>query len=715
MAENINKKDALHDRMPQVFNTRNNLNWKAIVETIGAGDDESAELIEAVRQQFFVKTANRPYLDRLGSNNNVNRPRFVGMDDPTFRKYIPVLAYQPKQVKLILDLLLDIFFFKDSSTTFIETGLAEPFDLEDGWELNLKIDDDDDKQELITFLNQDFTDINAASADEVVSAINRQSKNFYAVKFEDSVRKRIFVRLFTRTIGAKGSISIEGGRANSGLQFINSFNVEAGVAANTIWEFTKVGDEVSQKFVGGNNPQIDTVQKDDIIILDLPGNSGSYRITEVDLGTQTIKYRNLFATEGTFQQTATTDVKFLFDYKAAVYKQRRRAVVWEISPGEIIVELPTSPPVVKRNRRGAAHINGKEAVMLNKNSNTELEADDLNEWPEDGGYFLLEPEQQIKSRHLTSLEDSIVDYNFKGRLMSKEGLYKYESRVGNVLSGISPDLPEVAQVLSADIDTIVRTSNIMTVTTLTDHKYTVGMDVVIQDSVPTLGMTEYTPNGSFKVIEIVDSTNFRVESVGDDGQSAGGVTRAERVGLSNSGSKLILHTSVLEPTRLGPYIWDPNSPFVLSSLTTRLTAPINSGDTARGIEVEPNEILDQEGFLIFDYGTEEQEGPVRYFFKASEDIIAIDPSYVFQKNHDIGSGVTMIRRRGAHILDGSGKDYPPYITDTSAAREVLIELMKQVKSVGIFINFLVRYPEQYYATLDVYESGIDPDDNWTSS
>ena len=708
MAGNKNKQESLHDRLPEVFNTRNNLNWKAIVEAIGLGDDESAELIEAVRQQFFVKTANRPYLDRLGANNNVNRPRFVGMDDATFRRYVPVLAYQPKQVKLILDILLDIFFFKDSTTTFIESGLAEPFNLVDGWELILKIDDDPNKEELITFIDQDFTDITAATADEVVGAINRQSRNFYAVKFEDSVRKRTFVRLFTRTIGSKGFMSVEGGRANDALRFVDSFNDEAGVSNNAQWDIQLIGDEVSQTYVGGNNPQIDSVQAGDIIVLDLPGNTGSFRITEIDLGSQTIKYRNLFATEGLVTQTNDRQVKLLFDYTAATYKQRRRAIVWDINPGEIIVELPTSPPVVKRNRKGAAHINGEEAVMVGRNSDTELEADDISTWPTDGGFFLLEPEQQIKTRHLTSLEDIVLDYNFKGRLTSKENLYKYDAIVGNTITGISPALPQTSEVLSADIDTIVRNGNEMTVTTLTPHKYNVDQDVFIQDSVPVSGLTEYTPNGTFTVTEVVTPTVFKVRSVGDNGQSTGGVTRAERIGLSPSGSKLILHSSPLQPRKTGPYIWDPNSEFVLSSLTTNLTAEIRAGDTARGVEVEPNDILNQQGFLIFDYGTEQQEGPVRYFFKANEEIIAIDPSYVFQKNHNVGSSVTMIRRRGAHVLDGTGKDFPPYITDTSAARAVLIELMQQVKSVGIFIDFLVRFPEQFYATLDVYDSGIDP-------
>ena len=66
----------------------------------------------------------------------------------------------------------------------------------------------------------------------------------------------------------------------------------------------------------------------------------------------------------------------------------------------------------------------------------------------------------------------------------------------------------------------------------------------------------------------------------------------------------------------------------------------------------------------------------------------------------------MIRRRGGIQFGGLGTERAPYITDPAAAREVLQELMEEIKSVGIFLNFLVRYPTQYYATVDVYRSVV---------
>ena len=36
------------------------------------------------------------------------------------------------------------------------------------------------------------------------------------------------------------------------------------------------------------------------------------------------------------------------------------------------------------------------------------------------------------------------------------------------------------------------------------------------------------------------------------------------------------------------------------------------------------------------------------------------------------------------------------------------ELMQDIKSIGVFLNFMVRYPTFYYGTVDTYRSGVDP-------
>ena len=708
MADKRTKVDSLHDQMPAVFGTRVNPNWKAIIEAIGTVDQDTLDLIESVRQQFFIKTADRPYLDRLGAASSVQRPRFVGMDDPTFREFIPVMSYQPKQVKLIMDKLLDIFFFKESTTSFISSGLSAPFNLTDGWELEYTVDSETDER--IEFTAAEFTDINNATANEVVASINRQSTNSFAIAFENSITKLINIRIFTNTVGSKGSISIDGGRADIGLQF-DGFNLLAGTGVATEWTISTIGDTVTMEYTGtGGDPNIDQLQVGDIVIIDRTGNEGSFVINAVDSTANTIEYTSLFATDETFTESATDIVKFTKPFEANVYLRDRRALVWQVNPGEIIVEMPPTPPVVQRRRIGSAHINGISSPVTDTPTLTSLELANSAKFPVTGGRFFFIPMNEISTYHPTDMSTDV--FNFKSKLSSCLPVYTYTSRTGDVISGISPALPTAAEttpivLTSADRDA----SNTITVTTSTAHDYGVGNHVIIEDAVLGAG-TGADVNGTWKITAINSTTEFEVNSFGGPAgakASTGGTVRIERLGTASAGSLVILTSAQIEEGLEGPILWDVNSDFVLSSLTADLSAEIKSGTTNRNVQVDPNQIPDEEGRLVFDYGTEKQEGPIRYFYKPNSTSLALDPAYVFQYTHDVGSSVTMIRRRGGIVFGGLGDEYGAYITDPAAAREVLQELMEEVKSVGIFINFLVRYPEQFYATIDVYRSGIDPD------
>jgi hypothetical protein len=705
MAENKSRVDNLHQQMPALYNTRENENWKALIEAIGEADQETLDLIENVRQQFFIKTASRPYIDRLGTANLVQRPRFVGMEDTNFRRFIPIMSYQPKQVKLVLDDLLDLFFFKESTTSFISSGAVQPFVLQDNWELEFEVDGT--YTERVFFRADGFTNISAASANEIVAAINRQTVHSYAIAFENSLTKQTNIKIFSKTIGSKGSIEIIGGRANIGFQF-EGYNYSAGQGVNTEWQVTKVGDTVSLKFTGnGGSPAIDKLQIGDVVIITRPGNEGSFIITNVDSVTDTIKYTNLFATPETFISDVNNDIKFFTPFRSNIYLKDRKAAVWEVRPGEIVVEIPPSPPIVRRKRIGSAHISGSDSLVLNVPNRTTLELQNIDHFPP-SGKFLFIPSNEIQTYFPN--EGDTTSFKYNSRLNSDSPTYSYTSISGNMLMGITPELPMLAGIgerslVSADRDA----NNIITVTTATPHDYEVGQSAIIADTIQGAG-TGLSTNGTWKITEITSSTQFKVYSFsGINGArlSTGGTVRVERPGLANSGSIVILSTATLQPDSPGPYLWDQSADFVLSSLTTNLTAEIKAGSTKRNIEVQPNEIPNSNCQIIFDFGTEKQEGPVRCFYKPNSTSLAIDPSYVFKFTHDINSSVTMIRRRGEIQFGGVGAEYGGYITDPAAAREVLQELMQEVKSVGIFIKFLIRYPKIYYGTIDVYRSGID--------
>jgi len=697
MTNNKSKTDRIHDELPKYFKTKRNPNWKALVEALGESDQQLANLTEEVRKQFFTKTASRPHIDRLGSNYKVSRPRFVGMQDSDFRRYIPILAYQPKQVKLVMDMLLDVFFFKETTTAFSQSAAFAPFILIDGWELEYRVDQIN--EERVVFKTEDFTDISTATAEEVASSINRQAINSFAIVFDDRVQKKKFIRLFSNTIGSKGSIQIVGGRANIGLKF-KGFNEGAGSEAGTSWAITKIGDTMTFQHTGGPVPNLNQVQVGDIAVIDIPGNSGSFVIKTIDLSTASFTFLNLFGTAGSHTHTSSTFLKFITPLKLVIYNNDSRSVVWEVSPGEIIVEMPASPPVVKRSLIGSAHINGFSEQIINRLSNTSLEISSATDWPLNGGQFVIQELKEIKTHVLTISEDIVLSKDFNTRFNNQQR-YSYTSKTGNILNGITPNLPEVSALFEANILTAVRAGDTVTVTTVLPHEFIVGEGIKIQNTIGDLSI-----NGTFLIESVPSATSFTYSSIGLAAANTSGVCRTERIGMANGGSIAYLTSGQLDTGVIGPYIWSLSAPFVISSLTSTIQAEIKAGNNVRVISIaSPNNIANEESFAIFDFGTEFQEGPVRILFKPTDNSIQLDPAYIFKQNHEIGSSITVIRKRGAIVMSGLGKEYSAYITDPGIAREVLQDLLRRVKSVGIFIEFLVRFPQQLYSFTDVYRSG----------
>jgi len=714
MADNKTSADSIHDALNAYFNTRENPNWRALIEAVGQSDDDIANLIQEVRKQFFIVTASRPYIDRLAANYKVSRPKVVGMDDATLRRYVPILAYQPKQVKAVIDQLLDIFFFKESTTALVESTQFEPFFLKDQWELEYTVDANN--FERILFNADDFTDISTATADEIAAVINRQAKYSFATAFENRITKRKFVKIFTKTIGSKGSIEVTGGRVDISLQF-RGIVIGAGSGDTTEWVITKVGDTTRFQYDGGSPIALDLVRLGDNVIIDMPSaippsyltNSGTFKITNINLTENYFEFNNLFSLPGSFNHATNPNyfVRFVRPERSVVYTRNNRSVVWEVSPGEIIIEMPATPPVVRRELKGSAHLNGVISSVIDTPSSTSLLIDNGADWP-NSGQFVLEKLEQIKNRIVTPTQDTLESQNIVGNYDSYEQKYSYSSKTldisgGYVLSGISPQLPFMAGVVEIPIDAIsCNTNGVVTIETAQNHDLKAGQSIRVYD------VTGGNFNGVFEVGSVVNSTTFDFQTNGAAAVGSGGSIRIERVGLAESNSKVYLTTALIDTGVIGPYMYDTRAPFIVSSYVGSILTDIKAGNIVFSLSIEtPNNIPDEQGFLIFDYGLNTQEGPVRYLYKASEGTLALDPAYIFQYDHSPGSSITAIRRKGAHVMSGLGKEYAFYVSDPSAARLILQDLIEEVKSAGVFLRYLVRYPELYYSAFDVYSETPD--------
>jgi hypothetical protein len=151
-------------------------------------------------------------------------------------------------------------------------------------------------------------------------------------------------------------------------------------------------------------------------------------------------------------------------------------------------------------------------------------------------------------------------------------------------------------------------------------------------------------------------------------------------------------------TYTGPYVYDTAgiiTRFVVGNIISSLKSHVLKGDNLLSIDVNDSSSFPLSGNIIFDYGTDSQEGPIGYINITVGQII-LDPSYVFQKEHVVGSQVQIIRSIVSPVLHINGQERPFYITGTTAAREFFFTLVRQIVAAGVFVNTEVNYPPLQY-------------------
>ena len=102
---------------------------------------------------------------------------------------------------------------------------------------------------------------------------------------------------------------------------------------------------------------------------------------------------------------------------------------------------------------------------------------------------------------------------------------------------------------------------------------------------------------------------------------------------------------------------------------------------------------DDQGHIIFEYGTERQEGPVPYIGRPSGDSLLLSPLYTIQQQHLPGSQVSWVSQDSPVIITKDGTDYPFYVTDVVSGRVYAESLIQSVAATGINIVFTILYPD----------------------
>jgi len=336
-------------------------NTEIILESLAPGATHLIHSVESVNDQLYITTASERFLDQRMADRDITRPDNVGLSDEVFRD-IGIEVSTRKQVRDLIHEILETMYGAEFTRSFVNSSEFEPYQLADGDNLILEFDDGEEL-EIIFNVNQ-FSNISAATAQEVADAITRGIRKLnrtgIATPRDDGAGG--FVQLFSETKGPSSTVRVRGGSAQNQLKFPEIRPTTGEVT--TEWTLSvQPSGSVRATWTGGPNPNIGKIKKDDYVNIFgtafLPANRGTFTVTLVQGGLVGDSYVEYSNPEGANQVTlqGTLDAILFFNPKRiSINSKANFAAGYQTSNRLLEVFMPATTRVVRRERVGAAHL-----------------------------------------------------------------------------------------------------------------------------------------------------------------------------------------------------------------------------------------------------------------------------------------------------------------------------------------------------------------------
>lgn len=140
------------------------------------------------------------------------------------------------------------------------------------------------------------------------------------------------------------------------------------------------------------------------------------------------------------------------------------------------------------------------------------------------------------------------------------------------------------------------------------------------------------------------------------------------------------------------YIYDPDTAVLgLTLQRTVLDQNISIGDTGGIISfVDSSDIPDSPGFLVFDFGDQDnEESLVPYLERPTNSSLIIEPAYIFTKDHLIGDVVNVVTSGAVEPVD-DGTDYGVFNLGTEEPIDAAQTILGKIKASGVVFRFIVK-------------------------
>jgi hypothetical protein len=634
----------LASQFPSLFNAKGSLYLRALLLALSKGDGFISSQLEAVRDNLFVLTATGKHLDRLASGYGIVRDVGTGIQDDDFRKLVPVLGMSPKQIQHTLLQIIDAIYGPYASHANVTCSAPATYYIEDGSHLKVLVDGEILN---IYFKSTDFNNYTQATAKEVATAISdRTGGKLVGSVISNTRTGEKFVNIRTNTLGSQGFVKVLGGPVQAALKFPE---IRPTTQAITTWEISHYNgsDEMTYTIVGGTDPMIkgSGVRNGDYVTirndsgLDLR-NCGTFLVTGI--GNNYFRCRNAEGAPETATNLNLDDFTFFKPDTGNVLLSARPAAVIESGLNEVTILLPVTSPIVKRSLKGGHHFHGSEASALSTTSST-VTLSNTDGFDSSGAIkpMVSRPYNKAVCSSVGATSITLIDAsNFptSGAVYSasERTFYYYDGLSGNVLLGVTP----------APASALAGT---------------------------TLKYTErylYT------------------------GKSGNDLTGVYPDPSNINGLEVVQAGASLDDGYVGSFIYDPDASFVAGESLTRIDENIVQSSSLTALKVEDCTSFPDSGFFVLEYGTTEQEGPIRYLGKLGDNNLIVDPSHLFERDHTKGVGLRLVRQLGPVLPRNDGSDYAVYLASTSPALDLVVDYIRVVVAAGVTVKFVINVPDQ---------------------
>jgi hypothetical protein len=621
-----------------------------LIEALAAGDDYIESQVEAVRDNLIAVKATGRYLDVVAARYGIVRGQGTGLLDKDFQQLIPIMGMSPKQVTETLLKMIDVFYGPYASHANTTSEAFEPYALSNHDDLIVRVDD---KTYDIVFSTSDFVSINAATASEIATAISQKTEGALIGSVVSDVRTgKNFVNIRTATIGSQGFVQVIGGSAQTAFQFpevrplsgtVSTWDVSHYLGTDQMTYTVTAGPIPNFGAAGVSSGDFVTISPDSGFNLD---NTGTFKVTFVGSGFFRVE-NPTGVTETGITNNASTDLTFFRPDLGNVLLSSRPAALVETQPRQLIVIIPVTSPIVKRTLKGGAHFhNGVSTAVATTSNSVDLASSKAF----DTAGAIRPMASRLASKGVVSTISSNTVTLINAENWPTQGAfwahnlrtyYYYQGRSGNVLQNVTPTPPAGLS----------------------------GASVIYTERYSYSSVSGNTLNGVFP-----------------------DPTRLLNYEVACAGAQMI-------PNFPGSFMYDPKAPFICGNELAILEQDIEAGQVTTLIQVDDVSDFNPSGYFVLEFGTDREEGPIKYLATVGTTGIIVDPSHVYKLDHPKGIGLRMINQIGPYTPRTDGTDLAVYTTSTSPARDLLAKYLRIIAAAGVSLQFQIRVPSEKWAVL----------------